>query len=230
MQADENRDKALKLLVECALPHVAFEGWSEAALTHAIADSGLTPGLARALVPRGGVDLALAWHRLGDQRMVAALAATDLAPLRFRERVALAVRLRLTEADREIVRRGSALFALPQHAADGARAIWGTADAIWRALGDASQDVNWYSKRATLSAVYASTVLYWLGDDSEDHAATWAFLDRRIENVMSFEKAKARFRENPLGRALMAGPLKLLERIHAPQPVQDLPGYQGKGL
>lgn len=230
MQTDEDRDNALKLLLEAALPHVTFEGWSEAALTHAIADSGLAPGLARALVPRGGVDLALAWHRLGDQRMVAALAAADLAPLRFRERVALAVRLRLSEADREIVRRGSALFALPQHAADGARAIWGTADAIWRALGDVSQDVNWYSKRATLSAVYASTVLYWLGDDSEDHAATWAFLDRRIENVMSFEKAKARFRENPLGRALMAGPFKLLERIHAPHPMKDLPGYQGKGL
>jgi ubiquinone biosynthesis protein COQ9 len=230
MEAEMNRDKALKRLVEAALPHVAFEGWSEAALRDAIADSGLAPGLARALVPRGGVDLALAYHHQGDQRMVAALAATDLSALRFRDKIAQAVRLRLSDADREVVRRGSALFALPQHAADGAKAIWGTADAIWTALGDNSQDVNWYSKRATLSAVYGATVLYWLGDDSEAHVATWDFLDRRIDNVMAFEKTKAAFRENPLGKALLNGPLKILERIHAPQKAEDLPGHSTKGL
>lgn len=229
MEAELNRDNALKTLVEAALPHVAFEGWSDAALRDAITDSGLPPGLAHALVPRGGVDLALAYHHLGDQRMVQALAATDLSTVRFRDRIARAVRLRMEEADREVVRRGSALFALPQHAADGAKAIWGTADAIWTALGDTSQDVNWYSKRATLSAVYGATVLYWLGDDSEGHAATWDFLDRRIANVMAFEKTKAAFRENPLGKALMAGPLKVLERIHAPQRAQDLPGHSTKG-
>ncbi len=106
------------------------------------------------------------------------------------------------------MRRGTTLFALPQHAADGARAIWGTADAIWTALGDTSRDLNWYTKRATLSGVYASTVLYWLGDDSTGHQATWEFLDRRIDDVMQIEKAKAAFRENPLGKALLAGPLK----------------------
>ncbi len=153
-----------------------------------------------------------------------ALAATDLTPLRFRDRIALAVKLRLHEADRELVRRGSALFALPNHAAEGTKAIWGTADAIWTALGDTSTDINWYTKRASLSAVYGATVLFWLGDDSPGHQATWDFLDRRIENVMSFEKTKARFRENPLGKALLAGPLKILERVHAPQRPQDLPG------
>ena len=230
MDSATDRDKALKTLVEAALPHVAFEGWSDAALRDAIADSGLPPGLAHALVPRGGVDLALAYHHQGDRRMVAALAETDLSSLRFRDRVALAVKLRLAGADREVVRRGSALFALPHHAADGAKAIWGTADAIWNALGDSSQDAGWYTKRATLSAVYASTVLYWLGDASDGQAATWAFLDRRIANVMAFEKTKARMRENVLGKALLSGPLKLLERIHAPQPMEDLPGRSTKGL
>ncbi len=230
MEAAMNRNNTLKTLVEAALPHVAFEGWSEAALREAIADSGLPPGLARAMVPRGGVDLALAYHHLGDRQMIAALAATDLAALRFREKVTLAVRLRLQDADREVVRRGTALFALPQYAGDGAKAVWGTADAIWTALGDTSQDVNWYSKRATLAAVYASTVLYWLGDDSEAHRATSEFLDRRIENVMAFEKTKAAFRENPIGKALLAGPMKLLERIHAPQTAKDLPCQSAKGI
>lgn len=218
------RDLALNQLVEAALPHVVFDGWSNAALNAAIAESGVAPGLAHALLPRGGVDLALAYHRLGDEAMRDALAATDLTVMRFRDRVAHAVRLRLKMADREAVRRGTALFALPTHASDGARAIWGTADAIWTALGDTSTDVNWYTKRATLSAVYGATVLYWLGDDTEGHEATWAFLDRRIGNVMSFEKAKAAFRENPIGKALLAGPLKVFERIHAPEQANDLPG------
>ena len=230
MEADMNRDMALKALVEAALSHVVFDGWSAATLKASIAESGVAPGLAHALLPRGPVDLALAYHRMGDAAMVTALAATDLSALRFREKVTRAVRLRLEGADREVVRRGTALFALPNHAADGAKAIWGTADAIWRALGDTSTDVNWYSKRATLSAVYGSTVLYWLGDDSEAQASTWEFLARRIENVMAFEKVKAGFRENPLGKALLAGPFKIFERIHAPQPVDDLPGRNTKGI
>src|SRR5690606_5887850 len=153
--------------------------------------------------PGGATDLAAEYHRRGDRLMRARLAAEDLAGMRFRDRVAAAVRFRLQAADREVVRRGAAHFALPPHAARGAALVWGTADAIGLALGDTLRDINWYSKRATLAAVYAATALYWLGDDSEDNAATWAFLDRRIEDVMRFESFKARMRENPvLGRVL----------------------------
>lgn len=211
-------------LLQAALPHVPFEGWSEATLAAAAADSATPPALARALFPRAGIDLALAYHTWGDEQMLDAVSASDLTALRFRDRIAAAVKLRLLHADRELVRRGTALFALPQHAGEGVRALWATADAIWTALGDTSTDLNWYSKRATLSAVYGATVLYWMGDTTPDHAATWEFLDRRIENVMRFEKAKATFRENPLGKALLNGPLKVLERVHAPQPKPDLPG------
>lgn len=227
MDQENSTERAKTQVLQAALPHVAFEGWSEASLAEAISDSGVAPGLARALFPRGGVDLAVAYHRAEDAAMTAALAARDLAALRFRDRVALAVRLRLEGADKELVRRGSALFALPGHAVEGAGLIWATADAIWVALGDASRDLNWYTKRATLSAVYSATVLYWLGDHSEDHADTWAFLDRRIENVMQFEKTKAGFRENPLGKALLRGPFKILERVSAPEPRHDLPGQTG---
>lgn len=224
MEPENTMESTKQRLLQAALPHVPFDGWSDATLTAATAESGTPPGLARALYPRGGVDLALAYHHHGDDLMRQALAATDLATLRFRDRIATAIRLRLEQADRELVRRGSALFALPHLAAEGTKAIWGTADAIWTALGDTSTDLNWYTKRASLSAVYGATVLYWMGDDSPDQAETWAFLDRRIETVMRFEATKARFRENPVGKALLAGPLKILERIHAPQRPQDLPG------
>ena len=224
MDPDHSMERAKTDVLQAALPHVAFDGWSEATLQAAITDSGVVPALARALYPRGGVDLAVAYHRAGDAAMRDALGARDLTVLRFRDRVALAIRLRLEAADKELVRRGSTLFALPQHALEGAGLIWSTADAIWTALGDTSRDINWYSKRTSLSAVYGATVLFWLGDTSDDHEATWAFLDRRIENVMQFEKLKAGVQKNPLTQALMKGPLKILERIAAPQATSDLPG------
>jgi len=203
-------------LVEAAVMHVAFDGWSDDTLKLAASDCGISLAEAQALFPRGAIDLALAYHHAGDDQMVAHMAETDLSVMRYSARVAHAIRLRLELADKEAVRRGSTLFALPQNAGDGAKAIWGTADRIWEALGDTSRDVNWYTKRMTLSAVYSSAVLFWLGDTSEDQHATWGFLDRRIDNVMQFEKTKAQLRENPLVKSFMAGPGRILDRITAP--------------
>ena len=155
-------------MIAAALPHVAFDGWSDRTLAQAVEDAGVDPGLSRLAFPRGGVDLALAFHNDRDAALAADLASADLLGLRFRDRIAYAImrRLELVADDREAVRRGAALFALPNHAADGARAIWHTADTIWTALGDDSRDFTWYSKRTTLSAVYSSALLYWLGDDT----------------------------------------------------------------
>lgn len=225
MDQTNSVEHAKDAVLDAALPYVAFDGWSATTLRAATNDSGVAPGLVTALFPRGAVDLALAYHQRGDTLMRERFAAENLAGLRYSEKVARAVRLRLEAAsDKEAVRRGSTLFALPNHAADGAKAIWGTADAIWLALGDTSTDLNWYTKRATLSAVYASTVLFWLGDDSHDHQATWEFLDRRIENVMSFEKFKSSVRDNPLATAFANGPGRLFEKIKAPKLPGNLPG------
>lgn len=214
-------------LLDAILPHVPFDGWTETSFAAAIADTGIKAALARALFPRGAVDLALANHARGDSAMLARIEAADMEAMRFRDRIAAAVRFRIEAAgDRETVRRGVTLFALPQYSGDGARAVWGTVDAIWTALGDRSDDANWYTKRATLSAVYCSTLLYWLGDDGPDHRATWAFLDRRIDDVMQIETLKARVRDNPALRPLLAAPEWLLGRIRAPahSPRDDLPG------
>ncbi|MEO1798553.1 MAG: COQ9 family protein, partial [Pseudomonadota bacterium] len=123
----------------------------------------------------------------------------------------------------EAVRRGATLFSLPHHAAEGTKLMWGTADAIWNALGDTSDDFNWYSKRTILSGVYYSTLLYWLGDDSLDGQATWSFLGRRIDDVMTIEKVKGHVNDNPLLRTAFAGPRWLASMIKAPQKA-DLPG------
>ncbi|MGB3554364.1 MAG: COQ9 family protein [Jannaschia sp.] len=215
-------------LLDAALSHVPFDGWSEATFRAAVREAGVTPAQARAAFPRGALDLALAFHRRGDDRMTDRLHGEDTSHMRYRDRVAHAVRMRVEIADenREAVRRGMTLFSLPMHAADGLRAMWGTVDAIWDALGDTSDDVNWYTKRATLSGVYSATILYWLGDQSEGNRETWAFLDRRIDDVMRIEKIKAQVRKSPLAGRLMAGPNLLLDRIRAPakMPRGDLPG------
>jgi len=215
----------VSVLLEAALPHVAFDGWSDTAFRAAASDAGIGVDAARIACPRGALDLAVAYHRRGDRQMVARMQASDLAAMKIRERVTFAVRARLEAAgDKEVVRRGSALFALPHHAPEGAGLIWGTADAIWGALGDSSEDVNWYTKRVTLSGVYGATVLFWLGDQSEGHQATWEFLDRRIGDVMQIEKLKAQVRDNAVLQKVLAGPNWLLGRIKAPVRRDDVPG------
>lgn len=225
---DDHLEATRAAVIDAALPHVAFDGWTDRTLAHAVQDAGVDPGLGRLAFPRGGVDLALAYHRARDADLAADLAAADLAGLRFRDRIAHAIvrRLELVAGEREAVRRGAALFALPTHAADGARAIWHTADTIWTALGDTSRDFSWYSKRTTLSAVYSSALLYWLGDDSPGISATRAFVARRIADVMRFEEVKSKIRANPVAAAMLKAPEALLDRVRAPTDTArpDLPG------
>jgi ubiquinone biosynthesis protein COQ9 len=218
-------------LLDAILPHVPFDGWSEPAFRAALADAqaatGLDPALGRASCPRGAVDLALAYHALGDARMLARLRREDLSHMPFRNRIATAVRYRLEAAEeKDAVRRAATLFALPHLAADGARAVWGTADLIWTALGDRSDDVNWYTKRATLAGVYSATLLYWLGDSSPGHEDSWEFLGRRIDDVMRIEKVKGAVNANPVLRTAFAVPLWFAGRIRAPIRPQeaDIPG------
>ncbi len=226
--ADDRLIATRRTVLAAALKHVAFDGWSDRTLAAAVRDSGADPALARAAFPRGGVDLALAFHYDRDAALAKDLGSAALDGLRFRDRIAYAVvhRLELVEPDREAVRRGVALFALPNHAADGARAVWHTADTIWTALKDPSRDFAWYSKRTTLSAVYSAAVLFWLGDGSPGASATRDFVGRRIDDVMKIEEIKGKVRANPLAAALLKGPQALLGRVRAPAGARaaDLPG------
>ena len=166
-------EQHLSELLAAILPHVVFDGWSQTSFDCAVADLNMDAAFAAVLAPRGALDLAVAYHRQGDAAMRAAYQSSPTVSLKIREKITLAVRLRLEAiGDKEAVRRATSLFALPQHAGEGAKLIWGTADHIWDVLSDGSRDVNWYSKRATLSAVYVATVLFWLGDESPGHAAT----------------------------------------------------------
>ena len=222
-----SKDPAKDQLLDAILPHVAFDGWSQTAFTVAIAELGMNEAQAKTLCPRGAVDLAIAYHQRGDMAMKLALQDADMTQLRFRDKVARAICLRIEAIeDKEAVRRGTALLALPHMTSDGAKLVWGTADAIWTSLGDTSQDINWYTKRITLSGVYASTILFWLGDDSLDAQATKAFINRRIDDVMQFEKFKAHVKSNPALKPFFGPLARIMSGISAParMPDIDLPG------
>ncbi|MDJ1006464.1 MAG: COQ9 family protein [Paracoccaceae bacterium] len=215
-------------LLDAALPHVAFDGWSPKVFRTAVEEVGADRGLAEAACPRGAVDLALAYHDRGDALMRAGLKTAEFADLRFRDKVAEALWIRLEVIDdKEAARRAATLFALPHHAGDSAKAVWQTADAVWTALGDASDDYNWYTKRATLSGVWAATVLYWLGDDSPGHVNTRAFIDRRIDDVMQIEKVKSEIRAAPIVGPLAQAAKNALAKVRPPMavPRADLPGF-----
>jgi ubiquinone biosynthesis protein COQ9 len=184
-------------LAEAVLSNAAFDGWSQSAIQAAARSLSLAAGEAERLFPGGALEVIDWIDGRATERMEQALAQTDLKALRIRQRVALAVRLRLEPLNlhREGLRRAAALMATPLNARRGAAALWRTVDAIWHALGDTSTDFNYYSKRALLAGVYGSTMLVWFDDKSAGCADSWAFLDRRIENVMQIEKLKAQTRK-----------------------------------
>ena len=217
MKEDSQSQTKQKLLM-AALPHVAFDGWSDVTFFAACEEVGINQNKGLLFFPRGGIDLAIYFHICGDKEMVLQLKKTDLTELRYRDKVAKAIKLRFQVIeDKEAVRRSSSLFSLPQNVLEGVRLTWSTADSIWRALGDHSDDINWYTKRTSLGLVYASCLLYWIGDDSVDHCKTWEFVDRRIENVMHFEKIKAQTKENKLFQRVFEFPIRLLGQVKAPK-------------
>lgn len=181
-------------LIDAAITHVPFDGWTRSALVRAAADIGMPAKTAEALFPGQGVDM-IAWHsRLADRRMAQALEERDLNSLKIRERIAAAVMTRLEQniEHREAVRRGLSILTLPQNAAIALKLLYETVDEMWFQAGDRSTDWNFYSKRSLLAGVYSSTLMVWLNDHDPDLAETRAFLDRRIENVMQVPKLKAR--------------------------------------
>ncbi|MBT6089831.1 MAG: COQ9 family protein [Rhodospirillaceae bacterium] len=198
-------------IILAALVHIPFDGWTIDALNRGAADAGLTPADVDILFPQGPRAAVRHWLQMADRLMLKDLAETDLEALRIRDRIAMLVRTRLERwtLHREAVRRALAISILPGFAEDGLRSGYATVDAMWRAAGDRSTDYNFYTKRGLLAAVYSSTLLVWLDDRSEGCADTWAFLDRRIADVMKVPKAQARVKE-VLSR--LPNPLSLFRR------------------
>jgi ubiquinone biosynthesis protein COQ9 len=195
---DMNLDELRDALAPRLPAHAAFDGWSEKAVAMAAAELGVPADRARLAFSGGAMQMIRAWFDAVDKAMLAAFPAERIAGLKIRERISALIlfRLETMAPQREALRRALAVLAMPGHALEGARLGWRSADRIWRLAGDIATDFNHYTKRGLLIGVYASTIFVFLDDRSEGLADTRAFLDRRIGDVMRFEKAKARWRSS----------------------------------
>jgi ubiquinone biosynthesis protein COQ9 len=214
--ADLTPLQALRLRL--ALPvgeNAVFDGWSEAAVDSAAGQLGIDPAQARLAFPDDAAHMIEAWIDGVDAAMAAHFTPEVIAAMKVRDRIRSMIWFRIETAApaREALRKALAILAMPQNIPLALRTGWRSADLMWRLAGDTATDYNHYSKRLTLSAVYTSTLLAWLDDDSEGFADTGEFLDRRLGDVMRFEKWKAEWRGNAIRRPSLA---RFLGRLRYP--------------
>jgi ubiquinone biosynthesis protein COQ9 len=196
--ADMTLDELRLALAPKIAPNAAFDGWGDKALGMAAAALGVPASRARLCFPKGAPEMVDAWFDSIDRAMAEAFPLERIEAMRIRDRIRDLVMFRIERIDpeKEALRRALAILAQPQNLPLAARLGWRAADRMWRIAGDRATDFNHYSKRAILMGVYGSTQLVYMDDDSDGLAATRAFLNRRIEDVMRIEKTKAQWRGN----------------------------------
>ena len=194
--------------------NAVFDGWTRAAIDSAAGQLGVDPVQARLAMPKGQAAMIDLYIQEVDRALEAWFTPKRLKPMKIREKIRALVwhRLEIMGPAREAVRRALAILAMPQNVPLALRTGWRSADLMWRIAGDTSTDFNHYTKRMTLGAVYGSTLLVWLDDQSEGWTDTAAFLDRRIDDVMRFEKFKAEWR----GSSEHLSPSRFLGRLRYP--------------
>lgn len=178
--------------------NAVFDGWTAKAVDSAARQLGIDPVKARLAMPKGQAELIDLYIQEVDRALAAYFTPERLSGMKIREKIRSLIwrRLEIMGPAREAVRRALAILAMPQNLPLALRISWRSADLMWRIAGDTSTDFNHYTKRITLGAVYGSTLMVWLDDQSEGWLDTAAFLDRRIDNVMKFEKLKAEWRSS----------------------------------
>jgi len=191
MTLDELRLHLAPLLADAAV----FDGWTDTALAMAAQQAGVDADVARLAYKGDAMDMIAAWIETIDAAMADALPPATLAQMKIRERIRSLIQFRLdaVAGREEALRRAMAIMAMPQNVASALRTGWHSADVMWRLAGDTATDYNHYTKRATLGSIYGATLAVFLDDESEGKAEARAFLDRRIDGVMRFEKTKVKW-------------------------------------
>lgn len=193
------RDRAVRAM----LPIAAAEGWNRGTLRAGLRAIGEDPALAESHFPTGPVGAVLAWIDLLNREMTEAAAAEGVTALRVPQRIRRVVELRLIAMapHKRALRRALSLLALPWNAGCGLRATAETVDAMWHAAGDTSADFSWYTRRATLAAIYAATIAWWMRDEDPSILGAMQFLDRRLADLARFQKLRRPRRAGAAGAA-----------------------------
>ena len=191
---DLTLDEIRAMLAPGIADNAAFDGWSEQAVETAAELAGVEPAVARIAFPGEAMEMIGAWIDGVDAAMAEALPVQKLAEWPVRERIRRLVQFRLdaVAGREEVVRRALAIMAMPQNARAALKRAWASADLMWRLAGDKATDYNYYTKRTILAGIYAATLAAFIDDESGGKAETRAFLDRRIEGIIRFEKTKAK--------------------------------------
>ncbi|WP_293880524.1 COQ9 family protein [Sphingomonas sp.] len=206
----------MRELLSAELPHhAAFDGWTPVALDLAAQATGIDPAIASLAFSGGAIEMIDGWFAHIDRAMLAAVPPQQMATMKIRQKIAALIeaRIDLIAPDIEALRRALAILTLPQNLPHTVKLSWRAADAIWRAAGDTATDFNHYSKRTLLAGIYTATIMAMLDDQSEGLAETRAFLGRRIDGVMRFEKFKGKFTHSAPERLSLA---RFLGRLRYP--------------
>lgn len=173
-------------IIDRLLPVAPRLGWTRAALIEAAGGAAM----ADSVFPRGPRDAVAAWSRLGDRRMSAA--AGDLTTLRVPARIRRVIEIRLEHAlpHKDALRGALVLLAAPWNVPLALQLTGETVSAMWYAAGDRSADFSWYTRRASLAAVYGATLAFWMRDASPDLGRSLAFLDRRLADLHRLQRPR----------------------------------------
>ncbi len=221
MGAQDHLEPVREQILMAAINHAPFDGWNSCTMKQAAKEVGVDMGMVKLAFPGGARELLEYFSRWADDQMVTgfevakARGETDGLGIRGSIKLALTIRFKAIEPYREAMRRAVTFEALPHNAPSGGMAIYHTVDAAWKVIGDTSTDFNFYTKRAILAGVFSTTLLYWLNDHSEGFADTDAFLERRLDDVMTIGKVRAKI-EGAVDR--LPNPFKLAAALRFPAP------------
>jgi len=217
-----DRDADRLALLEATLSHAAFDGWSQKAFDAGAKDGGIPADRALNAFPGGMSELLAFHHEAEDREMLEAMQRANVSEMRVRDRIAFAVKARLQRnmRHREAIKSACSFLAMPYNGPLALRLLYRTVDAMWYGAGDNATDFNFYTKRALLAGVYSTTVLYWLNDKSAGAADTWAFLNRRIDEVMQVPKLLGKV---SAVTSRFPNPFRAAQRIPARLPRPDRP-------
>lgn len=187
-------------LIEKILPEMLKKageaGWNDESYAQVLKTKRVSHEKAAMALPDGVSSLIEIYFTRAREQVVSELSALDQSDMRIRDKVTTGVRIwfgYLSEHHRASVRALDWCAVHPAEPVPLTEMVWQVADAVWTGIGDTSTGFTYMSKRTILSGVIVSTLAVWRQSESDE--AEWsAFLDRRISDVMAFEKFKAGFK------------------------------------
>ena len=204
MTNNQSTNSQLKFnLVNAMLVHVPFDGWSWTALEQGAIDMDFETKLNFEdrkkiyydLFKNGPIDFIETFSKIIDDEMEKNYESLAIKPDRVPQKIKtiILIRLHLSQKYKEAVRSSLSLTAIPKNSKQSLKILYRTCHRIWKIAGDTSTDFSFYTKRASLAAVYSSTLLFWLNDNSSTQDESESFLDRRLKDISRISNLKKPF-------------------------------------